>query len=209
MTRRERPRTGSARRPPGSRAFALPNLLTYSRIAAVPVVAALPVRRHDLRLRILAALGRAVRVRRGRAHRSGRRLGGAHLWRAVVARAHARSDRRQAAGRRYAVVPGVRRHDPRLVDVGGLHHPVPGDSGVRHARIPRRAARERAGVAAGQMEDGAAEHRGRLPGRGAGGRPGAARRDLDRNLAAVGRGDPDALHGLRLFPRRAQHFVDE
>lgn len=31
-------RTGAA--PPGSRAFALPNLLTYSRIAAVPVVAA-------------------------------------------------------------------------------------------------------------------------------------------------------------------------
>ena len=58
---------------------------------------------------------------------------------------------------------GGRRHHPRLVAVGGDHHPVPRDPGLGPARISRRAARQRAGDAARQMEDDAAAGRDRLP----------------------------------------------
>ena len=54
-------------------------------------------------------------------------------------------------------------HHPRLVAVGGDRDPVPRNPGVGPARISRRAARQRAGDAARQMEDHAAARRGRLP----------------------------------------------
>ena len=53
-------------------------------------------------------------------------------------------------------------HDPRLGAVRGDRHPLPRDPGFGFARISRRAARERAGDAARQMEDDAAARRRRV-----------------------------------------------
>ena len=81
-----------------ARAFALPNLLTYARIVAVPVVVGCmyfqSILGYGLWLRWVAL----VDLHRGRHHRRARRLRGAHIRAAVQFRPHARSDRRQAAG---------------------------------------------------------------------------------------------------------------
>ena len=92
-------------------------------------------------------------LHRRRHHRLSRRLSGAHLGPAIAARPHARSDRRQAAGGLLPADAGGRRDHQGLVAVRRHHHPVPRDPGLRPARISGRAAGQRAGHAACEMED--------------------------------------------------------
>src|SRR5204862_1736622 len=75
--------------------------------------------------------------------------------------------------------------------------------GFRLARISGRAARQRAGVPARQMEDCLAAHRGRLLDRRRRRRSGPSGCDADRLGAAVALGAGDALHRLGLPARRA------
>src|SRR5262249_17790015 len=145
-----------------ARRLAVPNLLTYARIAAVPAVVAClywqgilpggPWRRWVGPVLFLSAGGAGV-LRGHFARQRGRAIG---------LRAHARPDRGQALGGVVPVDVGRRRHHPRLVAVGGDRHPLPRDSGFGPARISRRVARERAGDAARQMEDDAAARRRRV-----------------------------------------------
>ena len=65
---------------------------------------------------------------------------------------------------------------PRLVAARRRHHPVPRNPGVGPARISRRAARQRAGDAARQVEDHRAAGGDRIPDRGRGRRQGPAGR---------------------------------
>ena len=101
--------------------------------------------------------------------------------------------------------PTSRRHR-RLVAVGGDHHPVPRDPGLRPARISGRAEGQRSGHPARQVED---RHRrwSLLPsccwGRQA---TSICRMHADRHRAAVDFGAGHALYRLRLFPRRLKHI---
>ena len=169
-----------------ARPLALPNLLTYARIVAVPVVVAClywqDILQGGLWLRWVALV---IFIARRRDRRP-RRLFRAQMGRAVDLRPHARSDRRQAAGRVLPADAGRRRHDPRLVAVGGDRDSVPRDPGLGPARVSRRAARQRAGHAARQMEDDAAARRGRLPDRGQGRRRDRAGGDADRARRCCG-----------------------
>ena len=88
-------------------------------------------------------------------------------------------------------------------------HPDPRDRRLRPSRVSRRAAGQRAGHAARQVEDDAADGGDRLPHRRAGRRPAAQillrrsrPRDLCRPPAPLDLGADHALHRLRLFPRR-------
>ena len=200
-------------------AFSLPNVLTYCRIARGSAGRRLHVLADDPAGRAVAPAGCARDLHRRRHHRFLRRLFRAHLGPAIAARPHARSDRRQAAGRVLPADAGGRRNHQGLVAVRGHHHPVPRNPGVGPARISRRIARERAGDAAGQVEDHAAAGRDRLPAGRRSGRLLSAgkfhgmaleirRRTAGadhhrRPRAALGVGDPDALYRLGLFPRRA------
>ena len=89
-------------------ALNLPNMLTYGRVAAVPVVVGAAVLSRRRTGPNWAAL-RAVRHRRD--HRFLRRLSRPRLVAAILARPHARPDRRQAAGRRRAADAVGERHD--------------------------------------------------------------------------------------------------
>ena len=92
-----------------SKALSLPNILTYGRLAAVPAVVALLFWPEDDWSRWIAL---AIFVAGGD-HRLSRRLFRPRLCAAIGARPHARSDRRQAPGRRLPADAGRRRHDRR------------------------------------------------------------------------------------------------
>ena len=149
-----------------ARPLALPNLLTYARIAAVPVVVALlywqSILDGGLWLRWVAL---AVFIAAGITD--------------VLDGYFARMYGQQSSlGRMLdpiadkllvGVLPADarRRGDhPRLVAARLRRHPLPRNPGVGAARISRRTAGQRAGVAAGEMEDHLAARRGRLPDRG-------------------------------------------
>src|ERR1700750_1467215 len=155
--------------------LSLPNILTYARIAAVPVVVgciyAQSIMDYPLWLRWVAV---AVFIAAGVTDY----LDGyyARIW------------NQQSAG-------GHGPH-PWMVAVGGDRHPVPRDPGLRPARISRRAAGFRAGDQGGEMEDHDTAGRDRLPAGGRGRRPGGAGSDPDRAAAAVGLGDLHHLHRL-------------
>ena len=114
----------------------LPNLLTLSRIVAIPLVIAT----------LLSAgaygpwFGCALFSAAGR-HRLARRPAGAALAAAIRARPVPRPDRRQAAGRGDVVHAGGVRPASRRRDLSGAGDPVPRNPGFGTARVSRRAAR--------------------------------------------------------------------
>ena len=83
------------------------------------------------RRRPVAALGGARHLHRRRNHRHPRWLFRPHLGADVLARAHARPDRRQAPGRRLPLDAGGGGEHPRLVAARRHHHPLPRDSRFR------------------------------------------------------------------------------
>ena len=152
--------------PAPARLLALPNLLTYGRIAAVPVVVALmywqSILQGGLWLRWVAL---AFFITAGITDV----LDGyfARTW-----------DQQSLLGRMLdpiadkllvSFVPadaGRRGNHSRLVIARRRRHPVPRNPGLRPARVPGGVARERAGHQARQMEDDMATRRRRLPNRG-------------------------------------------
>ncbi len=160
------PMTSVAARKPAKRSLSLPNILTYSRIVAVPVVIgcmyAQSILGAPLWLRWVALF---IFIAAGVTDF----LDGyyARMW-----------DQQSAFGRMLdpiadklpgGVVPadaGGGRDDSRLVAVGRHRDSLPRDSGLGSARISRRDPRQRAGLATGEMEDHGSARGHRLSDRG-------------------------------------------
>ena len=128
--------------------FNLPNLLTLSRIAAIPLVVAC----FWLDRGWAQWLSMSLFVDR-RHHRLVRRLFRAPLPPDLALRPLPRSDRRQAAGGGGAGDAGRQRHAARRQRARRADHPGARDPGLRPARVPGRAAGRPAGEPARQMED--------------------------------------------------------
>ena len=136
-----------------ARPFALPNLLTYARIAAVPVVVALlywqSILDGGLWLRWVAL---AIFIAAGITDI----LDGyfARMWgqqSSLGRMLDPIADKLLVAS--CLLMLAADGHHPRLVAAGRDHHSVPRNPGVGPARISRRTAGQRAGDAARQMED--------------------------------------------------------
>ena len=143
----------------------LPNLLTLSRIVAIPLLVVLVALRQpsaDLAACVLFSTAAITDYFDGKA----RPLASP----AVRSRPHARPDRRQAAGRRGADDAGRPGTPVHLGPVSRHRHHAARDPGERTARVPRRDPHRAAGHAARQMEDRLPDGRARHP----------ARRRLDR-----------------------------
>ena len=179
---------------PAGRNWSLPNVLTYARVAAVPLVAGFMFWPE----RALGALdGAGDFCRRGR-HRLLRRLSRARLGAAVLARADAGPDRRQASRLRGNSDAGRQPDDLRRDALGGDRHPVPRDPrfGLREylaeLRVPMPVTAVAKWKTAAQLvalgflivgPSGEAIVPGSIE---------------DRNRVVVDRRDPDALHRLGL-----------
>ena len=184
----------------------LPNMLTYGRIVAVPVVVPACSGRPDFWVRWIGAS--AIFIVAGITDYLDGYL--ARAWAAVLARPDARPDRRQAAGRRLPADARRRTARSRLVALGGDHHPVPRDPGLGPARISGRAAGHRAGDALAKWKTTMQLVAiGFLLAGPAGDKISALH---DRRSASRCSGSPplaDALHRLGLFPRRRAAHHDE
>ena len=190
------------------RAFNLPNLLTYGRILAVPLVVVVLLSRGRLQSSDFA---RWCGARRSSSSPASPTISTA------ISRAPGSSNRTSAACSIRSptscwsatclllLAADTDRTIARLVALGGDHHPVPRDPGLGPARVPRRAEGQRARHAARQVEDddrrwwrSASCWPARPATRSC---PTATQIGI---VTALDLGARDALHRLRLFPRRRQ-----
>ena len=151
--------TAAARRDP----LALPNMLTYGRIVAVPVVVGCMYLAEHPRMAGCGCAGSrsSIFIAAGITDFLDGYLARAWGQQSSLGRMlDPIADKLLVAS--CLLMLAADGHHPRLVAVGGDRHPVPRNPGLGPARISRRAARQRAGDAARQVEDDAAARRGRL-----------------------------------------------
>ena len=180
---------------PISRNWSLPNILTYARVAAVPLVAGLLfwpdepwARWTALAIFIAAGISDFFDGYLARAWSQQSSLG--RMLDPIADKLLVSAVILVLAANQTISGPDA---------LGGDRHPLPGNPGLGPARTSGRAQGSAAGYRSRQVEDLRPVHRPGLPDRGVGRRSRAAGRRHDRYCAPMDRGPGDALHRLGLY----------